>query len=271
MELKYNVIKPNLYIAEDEVVFSADPSDIISVARSIDEIVGKHISELKVKESDIETIRTGKSKLSKENTAPTSPLREYLSALEEDREHTDAIRGITNDSTKLFGISYLIHASTLRNPKEVIQWCALREMLIDPDKGFDEYENEDLFRLDRQKTLEQIKKLNEESSPKIPDNSAEFFVMCGSVRAKYLLPELKNVGMIKLIQLKAKDRTIIDNAKSELVEKLKEVDGPCLSLDAHPLLKQVGRMYSDASELIQKYGDILKDPAWKTKFFRFDP
>ena len=85
-----------------------------------------------------------------------------------------------------------------------------------------------------------------------------------TVRPQYL-------GAVILEQLKAKDKTKIEETKADLIERLKEIGGPCLSFDAPELFFQNNRLYEDASELIQKYGDILLNPVWRTRLFRLDP
>src|SRR3989344_2412634 len=269
MEVKYDIIRPNLYIEGNNISFSTDTSNIIRVARSIEEIVGKHIDELKVTETDLETIRTGKCK---SNKKPDVPLREYLNALEERNYMDDTRRLVTNNYAELFGMGYLVDASTLMNFREVKNWLSLQKDLANPDKMFDEFEEDSaIFKLDRLKTLEQMNRLNDELNSQIPDNYAGLFITYGISTAKYCPPKSNGVGQISFSKLKAKDETQINNAKSELVEMLKGVDGPCLSLDASQLIRQVLRAYDDASDLIQKYGDVLKDPNWKSRFFKFDP
>ena len=60
-------------------------------------------------------------------------------------------------------------------------------------------------------------------------------------------------------------------AKSELIEKLKEFDGLCLSLDSFNLIMQRNRLLYDAEDLVNKYGDILLNRNWGERFFVLDP
>ncbi len=116
-----------------------------------------------------------------------------------------------------------------------------------------------------------MRRLLEELDPKIQDNYAELSIVAGMIPSSKQGIKSQDFGRIRLIQLKAKDRTKIEEAKADLVERLKEVDGPCLSFDAPQIYEQMQRLYEDAPELIQKYGDILISPNWKTRVFRLDP
>ena len=74
-----------------------------------------------------------------------------------------------------------------------------------------------------------------------------------------------------LKQLKAKDISRIEEAKADLVERLKEVDGPSLSFDAPQLHRQIMELYVDAPKLIRRYGDVLLTRDWERRLFRLDP
>lgn len=271
MEVKLNLIKPNLYTTNNEVYFGIDGSDVIPVSRSVDEIIKKHIGILKVKESDLDATKFGKGE-NKEGIYRV-PLTKYLDIVEKKFEpESIAEYGLTNDSARLFGLSYFIHAKTIEDNLETINWLKLEQYLIDPDKTFKACgESELVCILDREKTLEEMKKLHEKLGLNIPDNFAKFSMVTGQVPYEKDELKLQNLGVISFAQLKAKDRTKIEEAKTTLVERLKEVDGPCLSFDAPQIYKQMMGLFADAPELIQKYGDILRTPLWKTRFFKLDP
>ena len=105
----------------------------------------------------------------------------------------------------------------------------------------------------------------------MPENCAELVIVNGQIRHTEKTLKTKNLCVVGFSQLKAKDKSKIEEAKYYLVEKLKEVDGPCLSFDAPEIFIQMWELFYHAQELIQKYGDVLKTPDWKTRFFRLDP
>lgn len=271
MEVKFDIIKPNLYVVEDEVYFGMDASGVVPIGEFVDEVIKRHIGTLKVKESDIDIIQSGlRSKKTKGKY--TVPLEKYLHVLNKNIRNSGRLKEITNEGAKLFGLSYLIDAKTIENFQDMKNWREIKEDLADPEKLFDGFEEDTLvYRLDRKRTLEKMRKLNQELNPKIPDNCAELVVISGYVPSGKETILRKNLGVVSFLQLKAKDKTKIKEAKSELVEKLKEVDGPCLSLDAPEIYRQMVGLYSNAPRLIRRYGDILKYPEWETRLFRLDP
>ncbi|MBI2110410.1 hypothetical protein HYT51_01365, partial [Candidatus Woesearchaeota archaeon] len=172
----------------------------------------------------------------------------------------------------LFGIEHIIDAQTYEDWNDCSKWRGLQRDLVKPDELFERIERDRLvIRLDRQKTLEEMRELHRKLDLKMPDNYADLFITTGDVASSENRLDEKAIGRITLWQLKAKDRVKIEEAKSALIEILKEVDGPCLSLDAPYLFQQVINLYQDSSTLIRRYGDILKSPMWKTRFFRLDP
>lgn len=266
MKVKFDIVKPNLYVVGDKVCFGADPSDIISISRSIDEVVKKYVGDLKVKKSDVEVIKSGKS--NKTERKYSVPLKIYLDALEEKTKYSGDFIGITDKSSQLFGLSHIIDAETIENGNDISQWRKLQKDLANPKKAFDEYDKKSLvYILDRKKTLKEMKELHQELDPRIPDNHAELVVVSGYVPSGEKTPTIKNLGVVSFVQLKAKDKTKIEKAKSQLVERLKDIEGPCLSLDTLDIYRQMTKLYTDAPELIQKYGDVLKSP-WKTRLFK---
>jgi len=202
----------------------------------------------------------------------TTPLNKYLNALEKHRQETSLITGVQNSGSKLFGIGCIVDAQTYEDWSDCRNWRDSQRDLAKPDELFERYDRESLvYKLDRQKTLEEMRELHRRLDSKMPENYADLFITRGNVASSENRLEEKAIGRIAFFQLKAKDRAKIEEAKSALIEKLKEVDGPCLSLDAPCLLQQVIDIYQDSSELIRRYGDILKSPMWRTRFFRLDP
>ena len=262
MEVKFDIVKPNLYIVGDEVYFGINRQDVIPVSRTVDGIIGKHIGVLKVIESDLEVAEFGGHPKTKENYS--AALTKYLDAIER-RDKIGKFGGITDNDAELFGLGYVIDSQTIESGRDVDYWKNLQHDLDNPDKFFDEQEkNSPVFILDREKTLGEMKKLYEKLDADMPENHAEFSVVDGEIRQQ-------NLGRINFLQLKAKDKTKIEEAKADLVERLKEVEGPCLSFDAPGLYGQFARLYSDAPELIRSYGDVLKNPRWRKRLFKLDP
>nr|MBI4157014.1 hypothetical protein [Candidatus Woesearchaeota archaeon] len=270
MKLEYDVVKPNLYVVKDEVYFGIDRSDVIQVSRSVNEVIEKHIGILKVKESDLEVAKSGKCKNTK---CYTVPFREYLDVIaKRGLEEYTGFGGITNDAAALFDLNYLVAAATIESPKEMGLWKDIQRDLADPDKVFDEFDKRHLVgRVDREKTLGEMKRLYEELDSKMPENYAELAIVDGQIQHTEKTVKTKNLGVVYFRQLKAKDKSMIEEAKADLVERLKEVDGPCLSFDAQVIYHQMMNLFGKAPKLIQKYGDVLKSPMWQTRFFRLDP
>ncbi len=276
-EIKFNSVESNLYVLGDGVYFGMDDSSLLTASRHVDRVIKNHIGTLKVTEADLGVMETRMNKTEEKNY--TAPLEKYLDVIERRILKTGNLAGIRTPSSKLFGLSYLIAAQTIENSDDMRRWLLSQRDLTDPEKAFDEYEKDHLvYRFDRERTLEEIRKLNQELDPKIPDNYAEFVVVPGYVPSiedrldgkQDLIGKL--LGSVRFTQLKAKDKTKIEEAKSELVERLKKTTkGPCLSLDAPAIFDQMMRLYKDAPVLIENYGDVLKQPAWQTRLFRLDP
>ncbi|MEK6926183.1 MAG: hypothetical protein AABW50_02805 [Nanoarchaeota archaeon] len=269
MEVKFDVIKPNLYLAGDEIYFGIDSSDIIPVSKSIEEIVRNNIGELKVKESDLEVAEFGKSKKTEEKYI--APLRKYLDTCSP-KYSLGRIPGVATQDSLLFGLGYIINAQTAENRSEIDDWKRLQAELADPDKYFNGLEESSfILKVDREKTLEQMKKVHEELDLKMPENYAEFVLVSGYIPSTNTEVKRQHLGVIAFEQLKAKDKNKIEGAKTGLIERLKETDGPCLSFDAPCIFGQMMDLFYDAPELIQRYGDVLASPNWKTRLFRLDP
>ena len=264
MKLEFDIIKPNLYMHGDDIYFSADDSyNRISVSKFIDKVVSKHLGDLKVQESVLKLIKDDEE--FEESKQYSVPLSEFLDVLEKKNRFV----AITNNSAKLFDIGHLIDSQTNENSIDVRRYGKLKEILSNPDKHFDESDERYLFDiLDREKSLEKMKKLYNELDSKMLENNAEFLLLDG-----HFIPSNDSVpvGRICFSQVKTKDKTNIEKAKTDLIEILKQVEGPCLSLDSPGLFRQACELYGNASKVIANYGDIIKDPLWKTKFFKLDP
>lgn len=268
MKIEFDIVNPNLYVFRDGIYFGMDNSDIIEVCKSVNEIIKNHIGELKVRELSINTIRDGESK---GGGGFTISLEKYLDVLREDAKYTSGINAVTKDSARLFGLSYVVEAQTTETAKPMNDWDRLQKLFQDPNKHFDNFEQSYICKLDRKRTLERMEKIYKELDPKIPDNTASLNVITGQIPYTEKTLQEKNMGVVSLYQFKAKDKTQIEETKTKLVERLKDVGGPCLSLDAPEIFRQVKVLYNESGELINQYGDILKSPNWKTRLFRLDP
>ena len=263
MKVEIEVVRPNLHYKEIEersssIYLGLRSNAIISVAQSIDDIVKKHIGELKVKESDLKVLESKIVHVSSpENTIP---IGAYLKQLNKRYNFS-----LTNKFEEFFKLNYIIDSQTEENYWNIQTWLMLQRDLADPEKVFDNKDKGDLvFKIDRKKSLDSMKKLYEEIDPKIPTEYCGLFIMHGH-------DPREAIGYISLTRLKGKDNIQIKKAESELMEYLKDVNGPCLSLDAPAIINQIARLQADLPLLIERYGDIITSPNWKARLFRLDP
>ncbi|MBI2110634.1 hypothetical protein HYT51_02545 [Candidatus Woesearchaeota archaeon] len=278
-EIKYDVIKPNLYIHSNCVYFGLEPADFVKASRCIDEVVSRNIGSLKISEVDfLVRLDLGKIKHSEEEMETlrkyTKPLEDYLKTfpdgiipLERDLEGE-----ISNEYAKLFNVGYLVHAVTLEDPSLVGIWNKLKlsrdEVLKDIEK--DESLNKLLgLRIDAERTLAERKRIYDELSSSIPKSCAGLTVVNGEITLNGF-GDQKLAGCVAFNQLKDDGQESIENTKSELVERLKSFDGPCLSRDVPQLIDQVLNLTYFAKNIVLSYGDVLT-PLWRSKLFRFDP
>lgn len=259
VEIKFDVVNPNLHIVGDEIFFGLDEVDVVSAARSIDEAVQRHIGVLKVTETDNEVVRLWLRR--QKSHEYTIPLDEFLHYQERWLKE-EKLGRITNDQARAFGLSYIIDAQTVKNWKEAEDWRNLQRDLANPDAAFDEKDAKNLvYRVDRTKTLDAMKAYHQRLDPDIPDNFAGLDVFSPITAKGY-------IGRITFEQLKAKDKTKIEEAKRELAERLKAFKGPALSFEAPITFPKMQRLYHNAPELVQRYGIVPHLQDWSTKLFR---
>jgi len=266
MEVKYEVVKPNLYVRRDCIYFSLDGSEVVSVSRDIDDIVSRHIENLRVKQSDLEVVRTGKGNPTRRYEVP---LSEFLDAVESNHYKEGRI---TDNTAMLFDLGYMVDAETFEDYEDIRTWIGLQGDIAEPDKLFDRLEeNSQILKVDRERTLESMNKLYQELDQKMPRNYADFHIINGFVQHRLGFYD-KKVGRIFLKQVKTEDRTKVEDCKSQLVERLKEVEGPCLSLDVPGIINQTASLSNHAPYLVRDYGDVLVNPGeWRKRLFKFDP
>jgi len=261
VEIKFDVVKPNLYVVGNSVYFGVGDSEVIPACRTVDEVVGRHIGELKVRESDLRVVETHDCQDTSE--VVSVPLSRYLDACEESGKTR-----MTNADAKLFGLGYLVAASVFDDHLKIGKWFTHQIFLEHPNEGFDRWEEcVSPIRADRDRTLDEMKRQYDEITAVLPEYDANLTVIPGVVP----LSREAFVGRVSFGQLIGKDAAKIDEAKSELVEKLKAIDGPCLSFDAPRLLDQAVNLFIDAPYLVRKYGDILCSRDWDKGLFRLDP
>lgn len=263
MKTEIEVVKPNLQVVGDSVYFSVDAMQFVDASRSVGEAVKKHIGALRVTPDMYRLASSGKGD---ESHSYTIELEQYLAAVKR-RWELEGTGGFTNSHAKFFGLGYLLNASSVENKEDVEKWEGLRQFLEKPDEFFDNNEKVSIENanfisviFDRQKTLERARALYEELGSRMPEDCALVYVTNNPI-----------VGVVGFGQVKSKDRGKIEEAKAEVVERLKGFNGRCLSLDAHSLHTQHWKLLHDAGLLVNNYGDILLNPDWKERFFRYDP
>src|SRR3989344_386880 len=213
--LKFNIVNPNLYLYKNNnMLFIGFYSEgFISVSRTVDEVIGKHIGNLKVKESDLFLLTNGGKVKSSEKFE--IPLEKYLNALE-----TELKTGILSivphgAASELFDLGYSIKSVTMEYPSKVKEFIMLKEFLADPHKALYDFNNNNpLFLLDSQGTLSRINGLYEELASEMPDVIARFSVPGGYSSSSL---GLKHIGVINIQQLK--EGTDIEKARDDLIER----------------------------------------------------
>lgn len=261
MGVDLNLVKPNLHSFGDGICFAIYSYDVVSAGAFINEVVREDIGELKVRKTDLSAangVRMEGEELY------TTPLSQFLEVISE--KQLGEYEGISKDSARRFGLSYIIGSSTAEDTGEVRDWIKLQACLTNPENFFDNYEKNIVYRLDRKKTLREMKKLKQELAPKIPDNLAEFTMVRGYAPYQEEITQPADLGVINFFQLKTKDRKKIEKTKSKLIEVLKAFEGPVLSLDALRINGQIFSLYENSFVLINCYGDVLSSN-WKNRLF----
>ncbi|MDO8508782.1 MAG: hypothetical protein Q7S27_03805 [Nanoarchaeota archaeon] len=270
VKLEIDVIKPNLQVRDYEsmvgpvvgILYSLERAkDVVKSARVVNGIVGRHIDEkgLKIMESDYEFIN-GENPGKRSGTF-SFPLDKYLNSI----DGFSGIKRVVLKEPELFGVTHIISSFSAEH-EELTSWFNLKNDLADPQKAFDRMDGRGIIRIDREKSLENMKKLFEELDSKMLNQSAGLNIS----PIKYRDNE-NYFGFISLKESRKEGKEKVKLAKDELVEKLKEFDGPCLSLDAFELYMQCTGIRLNANALVSNYGDILLNPNWPERFFRFDP
>ncbi len=264
MKLKYDVVKPNLHIVNGSIFFGINPRDLISTSRLIDKIVGRNMEGLKVLEGDLKLVQDSQEGVRGEYI---SELSSYIDAIGEEHYSIGS-----EDIRHLNLPGFIIRAQNSKNPNDVSNWCRLQRDLENPDEAFDKYEDGRIFKLDRERTLEEMKKLAQELEPKVPTDFARFVIIPGYIpvaRGDDL--DTKYFGAVTLRNLKGEDNSLVNKTRKELKKGLKKIPGPCLSKDSPDFYQQVEKLSVDAHHIINRYGDVITSSLWESKLFVLDP
>lgn len=279
MEVTFTVVKPNLYVCskkestsrENEIYFSTTMDNLVSVGRNVDDVALRHTGRLRVGKAVYDILKSGETK--EEEPYYTTALCDYLDELEKRLSSKPRVTllGFSTPETYLLGAGHLlIDAKNVpQGPREIATWQDLEKTLSNPQEVFDAFEKKDGYtRLDRERTLEEIRKLRQELEPGIPNVYTRFLVLPAEVEARR---GLVVVGRVCFEQMKKTERPIIEEVTSELVEKLKEFPGPTLSYDAPSIMQQAINLFVDAGHLVTRYGDVLTNPNWPERLLKIDP
>ena len=264
MEIKFDIIKPNLYIANGtykdagEVYFSlsSKKNDLISASRHVDRVVKDSFGKLKVRKSDIET---AEGKAVPTDTTYTVPLEQYLKKLEERIGELFQLTDWTRDS---FGLYDLLYAHTDESSRLTEECLTLRGFLDNFDSVVKELKMKQLI-LNIESTRESMSKRLEELSKSAGNLSVAYHVEHGTVPGNVRTITHYPVGRITIYPMSPDDRPKIVEAQTYLAESLKQFDGPPLSLEAPKYMHQSKNLYDNAPKLVMSFGDILGNPGWR--------
>lgn len=274
-KLEFEIVRPNLYIINAEkgkdIYFALRGKEneeigkgrnIYGLFKSVHDIVEKYIGTLKVKKSDFEILKNGKAP--EEETKEQVSLRDYLNIAEKRKNFLE----LPIPEKDIFNTGYLINAKTLseedrKNGVDFNTYLHLCEY-CDKDKIFPK---ELKIEVDINKLKKDIQEKTRECYEKLPESLAEFLL----INAEHPIFKGIHVGNI-ILRSKSEANPKIESAESELVELLKNLEGPCLSYDTLSLMNQMRYVCNDSLEIVSKYGDIILNPQeWKKRLFRLDP
>lgn len=224
---KIEVMQPNLHVRRNNLFFSTDKNQALPACEYVDRIVAKHLGQLKVDEGDLRILTEGSVQAEKREPLLTVPLSDYLRKVSEIFRtlSKDEMLSLKMDSQESPG--YLVSALNVESVDDYRRFRSLREFLEESEKVFSKRENL-ILKYDRKASLEAAAKEYERLAPQMPDNGAQLFVMACPPNGAYF-------AALKLAQIKSKDDSKIQETKKELVEALKGVKGPELSLAAATL------------------------------------
>jgi len=269
MEIKFDFVKPNLLVEENWIYVNVPREQLIPFAKDVDEIVGRNIALLQVRERDMGVITDNDEKKKSKNTIP---LSEYLAAFKESIGQHGAL---TNPSYELFGAGdYLVDAWTLEksedvNPDKIRQTRDFLKNLGKHIKHIGECFGVAI-------SEESAKKHLEERLAKLEEGLAErygsLWVVSGLAPSKTLKTFYDDRIVVARVALggRKENDDVVAKTKGELVEKLKAYDGERLSLDTPFLMEEAYRVHLDGPALMARYGDVLDNPDWRRRLIMLD-
>ncbi len=266
MEIKFNLVKPNILV-DGNCVYASIPKDqVVSFARDVDEVVGRNIGTLHVRERDVGAVtKKKKKKKSKEIV----PLSDYLAVFEQNMDSTSVL---TTPAYNLFGAGdYLVDAFTLEkgNVDEVRKTNEFLKNL----GAYVKYIREAFgTSIDKEATRKHLSERLVKLEEGLAEKHGGLWIISGLAPSRALRSFYDNsiaVGRIGLGSRNEDDATLI-KTREELVDKLKGYDGERLSLDVPSLMDQAYRMNVDGASLMANYGDVLDNPEWRKRMIMLD-
>ena len=228
MEKKqFEVVRPNIYGYNENVYFSATNNSLFHATKEIYEVVKRNIGVLK------DDMGSGKKR---------RDLLGELQRLKNLQFSKDKLESILYKGFSRFNLGYAIYAGTAFADKYYIEW-------------------KKLSKIERRTGRQRRRILTLEK--KISKNCAYLFVIAGDSSVQEGNPFY--IGCVNLINVRDKDDKAIERMKDSLLEKLKNIEGPQLSLDTPIIFEQQEKLRSDIGNLIENYGRILFDPDWRKK------
>lgn len=273
MELEYETITPNLFVSEYCIYFTLKSKNLIPLTKSIATIIEKHIGTLKEHTPDTEVLKSSEA-VKERSELYSDPLPEYLEALSANHpKPSGTYATITHESLRCLRISHTISAQNVEDSVNIDRWRRYKKVLENPDEYFNNFE-EDAFDLviDREKTLKNIEASIEEIKPQLPESYAGLLILHTDSVAEEIDDEYRhymaNIGRISFYPLTSDNIEKIEAAKSELIDLLKETEGPALSENAPSAIEQACILYHSSPEWHTACPDIIGKPLWQVKLYK---
>lgn len=267
--------------------------------KQLNKVVEDNIGILKVRPSDVEILKFEKT--TTESKRQTTPLSEFLDQVYVGGDHRYG--GIASEFSRAFQCSYTIDAAT-SDPVDRKKYTkivkTLKHIVADPEdyqktildnshEGFPAFSTIFDVQFNQKKAEKALKDYVKKN--RMPENYAGLVMLpldseqtyIGSLLVERInggVPEDKK-GLISRIFGKASkteeaiDQLAADNreqVKDEILEILKDVQGPRLSHDIECLFNQAVRMAHDSTRYIGPVADIVLNPnTWQQRFVIRDP
>lgn len=284
MEVKFDIVKPNLYLVNgafgdaSEIYFSLSKDrDLISASRYVDSVVKEFIGQLKVRNSDIEIQRGNFTEIDRTQTVP---LDQYLAeigrmvpfvSLEEaisEENYRKPFFPIADWNTDFLGLPEVLYAHTEEDLQLTSEYQRLKSFIGNFEDAVKDLERNQSVRLDRESTIKFMEQRLEKLSSQIGEQSVEFHVENGAVPAGNNSSGRYLVARISLYPIRVDGKDKIQRVQTSLVEGLKDFEGPGLSFEAPRYMHQSKKLQGDAHMLVANYGDILRNPKWRNHLLK---